>query len=210
MLQNHLYIFFYKQEEFAAWGKHLRSQFSRLLPKTVVTPQFLCAVLWTNKAVFTRNVLQKLHSLHIWATENCYVIRQPHSSIHPFNDWPGVVGDHIIGPYAKQNGLGGAQGSDFLEIFPLLLHNACLRTREGTWFQYDGSPPNFASRVNNWLGKNIPHRWIGRRSPVPVPHFLPNSHRVNVSKSMKENVNATKFRIAMMQLIALRLLQHTS
>jgi hypothetical protein len=57
--------------------KHLRLQFSRwVLHKTVDTPQFLCRVLWTDEAVFTRSGVHSLHNLHVWTTEN------PHATRH--------------------------------------------------------------------------------------------------------------------------------
>lgn len=42
--------------------------------------QFLCHVLWTDEAVFTRSGVYSIHSLHVWPTENLMLPVTSHSS----------------------------------------------------------------------------------------------------------------------------------
>lgn len=52
-------------------------------------PQFLCCVLWTDKAVFTRRDVHSLQILHIWATKNPRAIFTPYSSTNLASTfWP--------------------------------------------------------------------------------------------------------------------------
>jgi hypothetical protein len=58
-------------------SNHSLVQFSRLVVHKIVdTPQFLCRVLWTDEAVFTRSGVHNPHNLHVWTTEN------PHGTSH--------------------------------------------------------------------------------------------------------------------------------
>jgi hypothetical protein len=60
---------------------HLCPQFLRwMLHKIVDTPQFLCYVLWNDKAVFTGSSVCNQHNLHILAVENPYATITSHSN----------------------------------------------------------------------------------------------------------------------------------
>jgi hypothetical protein len=72
---NQLYPFHVQPVEGLQPGdKHLRLQFSRLvLYKIVYTPEFLCRVLWTDEAVFTRSDEESIHLACIVNGESsCY------------------------------------------------------------------------------------------------------------------------------------------
>jgi hypothetical protein len=68
--------------------------------------------------------------------------------------------------------------------------------RESMWFQHDGAPPHFASRVRNWLDNNFSDRYIGRGGPIAWPPRSPDLTPLGVYLWMriKEKVYATELR----------------
>lgn len=66
-----------REKQALSYGMHVLA-----MEHTIVDiPQFLCQVLWTDEAEYTRSDVHNLHSLHVWATEN---------------PWAGIIGDYVI------------------------------------------------------------------------------------------------------------------
>ena len=141
------------------------------LQQTVATPDFPTTVLYTDEASLIREGIFLTHNSHVWDFEN------PHAQFvgryqHRFsvNAWAGIVHNHLVGPYLFPNTLRDDNYLGFVrDVLPQLLENIPLNIRERIWFQHDGAPPHFDSRVRNNLHATFPNRWIDRSGAVPWP-----------------------------------------
>jgi hypothetical protein len=59
-------------------------------------------------------------------------------------------------------------------FYELVVDELPLRIREGGYFQLDGEPPHFVSRVTRHLTKLFALRWIGRCAPLQWPRKSPD------------------------------------
>ena len=115
-------------------------------------------ILFTNKAHFARDGVNKTRNSHLWDRDN------PHGTVgsnfqHLFaiNVWCGV-----IGPYIFPQCLTGDIYASFLQDeLPALLENVPLQTRRQMYYQHDGVPPHFSQVARQYLNHKFPERWIG-------------------------------------------------
>lgn len=145
------------------------------LEQCVRHPQFLWKLLFTDKAMFTRDIICNFHNVHIWAHANPHAIRNARlQTTFSINVWAGVVGDRLIGQVRLQERLTGTTYREFLErltqdILPDVLDDVPLKLRVGMWFMHDGAPPHFSRIARQYLNDHFPGKWIGRNGPVECP-----------------------------------------
>jgi len=86
----------------------------------------LTSILFSDKAVFTKDRIFNLHNSHIWAEKQPHTIRQ-RTSQHKFstNIWCGIVGEYLLGPYVLPVRLNGI-GNVTRQTLPILLENVLL------------------------------------------------------------------------------------
>ncbi|GFW67271.1 DUF4817 domain-containing protein [Trichonephila clavipes] len=148
------------------------------LQQRIANPFFAASVLFTDEASFSREGIFNTHNSHSWAAVNPHVTRtRAAQDRFLVNEWAGILGDHIIGPYILPNRLTGSRYLIFLEqVLPELLDSAHVTaaTRTSIWFQQDGTPHIFSISVRNHLDATCGERWIGRGGPVHWPPRSPD------------------------------------
>ncbi|GFV39738.1 uncharacterized protein TNCV_741681 [Trichonephila clavipes] len=145
----------------------LRQAFSQwYLQQRIANPFFAASVLFTDEASFSREGIFNTHNSHSWAAVNPHVTRtRAAQDRFLVNEWAGILGDHLIGPYILPDRLTGSRYLIFLEqVLPELLDSAHVTaaTRTSIWFQQDGTPAHFSISVRNHLDATCGERWIGR------------------------------------------------
>ncbi|GFV81880.1 DUF4817 domain-containing protein [Trichonephila clavipes] len=105
---------------------------------------FAASVLFTDEASFSREGIFNTHNSHSWAAVNPHVTRTRDAQDRFLvNEWAGILGDHLIGPYILPDRLTGSRYLIFLEqVLPELLDSAHVTaaTLTSIWFQQDGTP----------------------------------------------------------------------
>lgn len=146
------------------------------LQQDVFNPNFLCYVLFTDEALFTREGVFNSKNSHVWALENPHeTVMHNHQHRFSVNVWAGIVNNHLIGPYILPNRLDSPTYLVLVrDILPELLEQLPLEVRANLWFQHDGAPPHFGNIVRNHLDAAFGEQWIGRGGPVPWPPRSPD------------------------------------
>ncbi|GFT55493.1 uncharacterized protein TNCV_4957771 [Trichonephila clavipes] len=111
------------------------------LQQRIANPFFAASVLFTDEASFSREGIFNTHNSHSWAAVNPHVTRtRAAQDRFLVNEWAGILGDHLIGPYILPDRLTGSRYLIFLEqVLPELLDSAHVTaaTRTSIWFQQD-------------------------------------------------------------------------
>ncbi|GBP65319.1 hypothetical protein EVAR_48026_1 [Eumeta japonica] len=81
----------------------------------------------------------------------------------------------VIGPFELPENLNGANYLHFLQNdLPVLLEDLNLAQRVTMWYQNDGCPAHYDTRVRDHLNNIFPARWIGRLGPILWPPRSPD------------------------------------
>jgi hypothetical protein len=131
-------------------------------------PELWNAILFTVEASFTRDAINNLRNVHMWAQRNphatCVTQFQRKLSL---NVWCGILGNRFIGPFVFDNNLTGNAYEAFLRNeLPGLLEDIPLMIRSQIYFQHDVAPPHYTIRVRELLNELFPNRWLRRGGPV--------------------------------------------
>lgn len=138
--------------------------------------QLYRVIMFSDEATFTRDGINNMHNMHIWADENPHATVESHFQ-HRFsvNVWCGVVCDQLLGPFIFPGNLNGQMYGNFLlQELPQLLDDVPLETRRQMYIQHDGAPAHFHRVVTAHLNQQFPHRWIGRGGPINWPARSPD------------------------------------
>ncbi|GBP27130.1 hypothetical protein EVAR_16801_1 [Eumeta japonica] len=91
------------------------------------------------------------------------------------NLWSGIYDGKVIGPFELPENLNGANYLHFLQNdLPVLLEDLNLAQRVTMWYQNDGCPAHYDTRVRDHLNNIFPARWIGRLGPILWPPRSPD------------------------------------
>ena len=154
-----------------------RQVFSQwLLQKRTDDRDFLCKIIFTDEAFFTRDGIFNFHNYHEWSDENPHAkFESRHQVRFSLNVWAGIVGSHILGPIFLPQRLTGQSYLHFLRNdFLDTLEDCPIAARRGYWFMHDGAPAHFAVNVREHLDRCFPQKWIGRNGPVNWPPRSPD------------------------------------
>jgi hypothetical protein len=85
--------------------------------------------------------------------------------------WCGIWDTKIIGPVFIDRNLNAETYLSMLDesVMPLILNEA---DECPNFFQQDGAPPHYGTRVRDWLDQQFPLKWIGRRDRWSGHHYL--------------------------------------
>ncbi|GBP81365.1 hypothetical protein EVAR_6223_1 [Eumeta japonica] len=117
-----------------------------------------------------------MHNLHSWALENPHLHREDRFQYQfKINLWSGIYDGKVIGPFELPENLNGANYLHFLQNdLPVLLEDLNLAQRVTMWYQNDGCPAHYDTRVRDHLNNIFPARWIGRLGPILWPPRSPD------------------------------------
>ncbi|CAL1290190.1 unnamed protein product, partial [Larinioides sclopetarius] len=146
------------------------------LQQSLLQPQFVVSVLFTDEATFTCDGVFDMHNNHVWAAVNPHGTRwsgrQQRLSV---NVWVEMIHEHFIGPYLLPDHLAGQKYLIFLQqVLSYLLRHVPANVRCIMWFKHDGAPAHISKNVRNYLDTAFPNRWIGRGGPVFWPPGSPD------------------------------------
>lgn len=132
-------------------------------------------ILWTDECTFSRVGMFNHRNTHYWAAENPHVVRPDHFQRRfSVNVWGGLIEGSLLGPIFLER-LNGDSYLQFLqEQLPDLLAEVPLSDRRQMWFQQDGAPAHFQTRVRDYLDMRFMDRWIGRGGAVGWPPRSPD------------------------------------
>jgi hypothetical protein len=87
--------------------------------------------------------------------------------------WCGIWDTKIIGPIFIDRNLNSETYRSKLEesVMPLILNEV---DEFPNFFQQNGAPPHYGTRVRDLLDQQFPLKWIGRRGPVEWPPRSPD------------------------------------
>ena len=126
-------------------------------------------IVWSDESQFKLNGVVNRHNCCYWVHSNQHhLIPVPHDQ-HGVMTWCGITSKKIIGPYFFEGNVNGDSYNKMLEEFlwPQVKHR-CL------YFQQDGAPAHYATKVRSWLDEKFNGRWIGRRGPIEWPARSPD------------------------------------
>lgn len=125
--------------------------------------QFFRFVMFSDEATFHSTGQLNRHNSHYWSHDNPHWHRVvDHQHRWSLIVWCGIVNGYLIGPFFFDGNVNSANYLHFLEHeLPLLLENVDLATRQRMWFQHDGASPHRSRRVQQFLHRLFPHKFIG-------------------------------------------------
>jgi hypothetical protein len=153
-------------------------------------PDIIHRVMWSDEAIFRLNGHINRHNSIYWATENPNVTWEQTMQAEGLTVWACIWSEGVIGPYFFDDtvtaqsyltmlhdyfypvyrDLSGNESIFFIQIST----SSVLPDNESIFFMQDGAPAHYASDVREWLDKNFPGRWIGRRGPIEWPARSPD------------------------------------
>ena len=93
-----------------------RITFCQWLLRCNQDPQFLCNILFTDEASFTRDGINNVYNIHVWRNENPHtIIASRYQYRFSVNERVGIFVDHLIRPYVLPNRLTEQVYLNFLE-----------------------------------------------------------------------------------------------
>lgn len=137
-------------------------------------PAFAKGILFSDEAYFTMNGEVNRHNCRYWSDANpTWVAPIREHSPAKVMVWCGIWDTRIIGPFFIYNTLTAPQYLMLLQdlVFPSILNADGIFP---SYFQHDGAPPHYGIGVREWLGEQLPGKWIGRRGPVEWPPRSPD------------------------------------
>lgn len=149
---NLLYPYMQWVQTLSAADYSPRVMFCEWYLQRCIEPIFQQRVFFTNKAIFTRNVIVNFHNNHQWADVNPHAIIQSRQQQFLWNVWASIIGDYLIGPIFLPSRLNAPNYRNFLENE--LFH--CWRTFHWVRGSSCGScmtvpQPTLASLLGNFL-----------------------------------------------------------
>ena len=140
-----------------------------LLAKLDQNLALLDKIVWSDESLFKINGVVNRHNCCYWAPSN------PHEQYPVPNDdngvmvWCGLTSSGIIGPYFFEEKV---TGESYLAMLEQFLWPKIKQKR--LWFQQDGAPAHYASKMRSWLDEKLSGRWLGRRGPIEWPARSPD------------------------------------
>ena len=108
-----------------------------------------------------------------WGTENPRVVFEHERSSPKVNVWCCVTSRGVIGPYFFNDPT--VNSENYLEMLESYgMDEIPLNIRHTGYFQQDGAPAHYSNIVRDFLDRNFPNRWIGRRGPLEWPAHSPD------------------------------------
>ena len=91
------------------------------------------------------------------------------------NEWCGVTGDQLIGPYIFPECLTSENYPMFCNMnCQHFLEESSFQTRRQMCYQHDGAPPHFSQVIRQYLNLKFPNRCIGRGGKQNWPPRSPD------------------------------------
>lgn len=137
-------------------------------------PQFSAGILFSDEANFYCNGEVNRQNMRYWSDANPQWLN-PSKMVGAEKTmvWCGIWQNRIIGPFFID---GNMNAQIYLKMLQERLIPA-LMNDDGEFperFQQDGAPPHYGLIVREWLDKQFPNLWIGRRGPVEWPPRSPD------------------------------------
>ena len=124
---------------------------------------------WSDEATFKLNGHINKHNCVYWATDNPHMTIEQEVNLPGVTVWAAISSRGIIGPFFFDHAV---NGSNYLDMLKEQFHP--LVQDQQIYFQQDGAPAHYATRVREWLDNNFTGRWIGRRGPIEFPARSPD------------------------------------
>jgi len=136
-------------------------------------PSLLDRTIWTDEASFNLSGTVNRHNAVCWSQENPHESIQKMMKSKSITVLGGICSSGVYGPYFFE---GTVTGGSFLKIMEKEMLSGLERTLDAQrlWFQLDGAPGHWATKVRSWLDGKFPERWIGRGGPVAWPPRSPD------------------------------------
>lgn len=141
---------------------------------------FLFNICFSDECTFFLNSTVNRHNCRYWADTNPRIFHEVHTQTpQKLNVWAGIFGDRLIGPLFIDGNLNGETYLELLEdtVYPLLIdivENDDRYQENQLMFQQDGAPPHYALLVREFLNRQFPEQWIGRRGAIEWPPRSPD------------------------------------
>lgn len=150
-------------------------------------------VLFSDEALFYVNGEVNRQNVRYWSQQNPHFVDySKQQGVHKVMVWCGLWKSHVLGPFFFEDHV---NGDTYLAMLKDKLMPQLESLGEGIpeWFQQDGAPAHFATKVRDWLSDNFPN-WIGRRGDVEWAPRSPDLSPLDFFfwGMLKEKVYSTK------------------
>jgi len=159
---------FDRRVEFSEW----------FLNEIEADPDFPDKIVWSDEATFKLNGRLNRHNSIYWSEENPHQILQKDVNLPGVTAWAAISSRGLIGPFFFD---GTVNGENYLELLRIQaipeIRRLYPHDRELPYFQQDGAPAHYASRVRSYLSSRVGFdivSWIGRRGDVEYPPRSPD------------------------------------
>ena len=131
---------------------------------------FLDKIWWSDEATFKLNGHINRHNCVYWSNDNPHVILEKDNNLPGLTVWAAISCMGLIGPIFFESTVNQDNYLHMLqtEFWPR------VENQNDIYFQQDGAPPHYGTRVREWLNENFEGRWIGRRGPIEWPARSPD------------------------------------
>lgn len=163
----------------------------KMCEKVIRDPHLLRHICFSDECTFFLNGKVNTQNVRFWCDSNPHLFTTTKSQYpQKINVWAGILGDNVIGPFFLTENLTGDLYFELLEnvIDPKItevIENTIyfpaeeVIHEEKVIFQQDGCPAHYKKNVRDYLDKNYPNKWIGRRGsflewPPRSPDLAPN------------------------------------
>jgi len=185
-----------------------------ILEKINANADLIKHIVFSDESSFSLSGEVNTQNCRYWSDSNPHVLRHGHTQWpQKINVWAGIFGDHVIGPIFFEGNLTGEKYLAMLQnvIQPLVVRaiedndNHTELDEENIFFQQDGAPAHYTIPVREYLDREYPGKWIGRRGPIewpprspdltPIDFFLWGHLKTVVYKTPNDNIEMLKTRI---------------
>jgi transposase len=138
-------------------------------------PTLLRRILFSDEATIQLDGLVIKHNHRLWSQDNPRWLKENRSQYaRKVSLWMGIIGKRTVGPFFLEGNLDGKGYLKLLQekIIPAL--NAAFGGTDQIYYQQDGAPAHFETKVRDHLNLVFPGRWIGRCGPVAWPARSPD------------------------------------
>ena len=127
-------------------------------------------VLFSNEALFYLNDEVNRQNVRYWSQQNLHFVDySKQQGVHKVMVYCGLWKSHVLGPFFFEDHV---NGGTYLAMLKDKLMPQLESLREGIleWFQQDGAPAHFATKVRDWLSGYFSN-WTGKRGDMEwAPH----------------------------------------
>jgi hypothetical protein len=132
-------------------------------------------ILFSDEATFMLHGIVNRHNCRYWSAVNPRWMAEAHTQRpQKVNVWAGIIGHNIIGPFFIAGNLTSELYLELLREHVIPQLGILYPNRRDIWFQQDGAPAHFGLQVRQFLDREFPNRWIGRRGAIEWPARSPD------------------------------------